>query len=309
MSELRQDSITGISVVVAPDRAHRPHITGPDTTHCPFCPGHETMTPPELTRIGPGAPDTEGWRVRVVPNLYPAVTEATRGLPGRHEVIVLSPDHQRGFGQLDDAGVVDVFTALQERAVAHAAAGRTHVVPFMNFGAASGASIDHPHAQLVALDIVPPVTRAMLRRAEDSDVDLVLAQFHHARRAELTVLERPGAAAWCPPASSHPFEFVVAPMAAETRFNRADPDAVAAVAIATRDVYVALQALVGEASTTTVIESAPVDPAFEAAIGFRWHVRVLPRLSVQGGFEYGTGYLANALSAEDAARGLRHGLG
>src|SRR5689334_24228712 len=102
MQELRADDLTGTCVIVAPGRATRPHVYSTDYAKaagakppdsCPFCAGREATTPPEVARIGPGAPDTPGWQVRVVPNLYPVVGQEP-GIPGAHEVIVLSPDHE-----------------------------------------------------------------------------------------------------------------------------------------------------------------------------------------------------------------------
>src|SRR5579862_1414023 len=101
MQELRTDEVTGTCVIVAPGRATRPVVFSPPTAtaataleSCPFCPGHEAMTPPEVARVGVGAPDTPGWQVRVVPNLYPIVG-SEGGLPGAHDVLVLSPARDR----------------------------------------------------------------------------------------------------------------------------------------------------------------------------------------------------------------------
>ena len=106
VQELRIDELTGTYVIVAPGRATRPHVYSTTEAHpehagpppdCPFCEGHEATTPPEVARIGAGEPDTPGWQVRVVPNLYPVVGQEP-GIPGAHEVIVLSPGH---YDQLD----------------------------------------------------------------------------------------------------------------------------------------------------------------------------------------------------------------
>src|SRR5579859_8177410 len=130
MSELREDVLSGRLVLVAPGRGARPHTVAPTTAaaapaDCPFCPGHEDQTPPEVFRTGPGARDTPGWHVRVFPNLFPIVgPDGAPGAGGAHEVAVLSPDHDRAFAALTDAEAVDVMTVLRGRARHHAAAGR-----------------------------------------------------------------------------------------------------------------------------------------------------------------------------------------
>ena len=107
-STLVEDPLTGDLVILAPARASRPDDfrrrvaptpaaeTAP-TAPCPFCPGNEALTPPEVARLGPGAPDTPGWSVRVVPNKFPIVGP---GAGGAHEVVVLSPDHHADLGAL-----------------------------------------------------------------------------------------------------------------------------------------------------------------------------------------------------------------
>ena len=159
MQELRTDELTGAQVIIAPGRATRPEVfrpaaadaTGTPPATCPFCEGHEAMTPPEVARAGGGAPDAPGWQVRIVPNLYPIVGD---GVPGAHEVIVLSPAHDGRLDRLSSDAATAALVALRDRAAYHLDAGLVHAQPMLNQGRASGASIEHPHAQLVVLDTV-----------------------------------------------------------------------------------------------------------------------------------------------------------
>ena len=131
MPELRRDPLTGEVILLAPGRAARPHtvtdapndLSGP--RGCPFCPGHESDTPPEVARLGSGRADAPGWRVRAFPNLYPIIggPDAHEGATGAHEVVVLSPDHDRDLGGLDDDETIEVFGVLRDRYAAHARAG------------------------------------------------------------------------------------------------------------------------------------------------------------------------------------------
>jgi UDPglucose--hexose-1-phosphate uridylyltransferase len=316
MPELRYDAISGTMVIVAVERAARPFTVaapatgGDEPADCPFCGGREEMTPPEVHRTGAGAPETEGWRVRVVPNLYPIVAPAetvgsadagARSQPatGAHEVVILSPDHRASFGQLDDAAAVEVLTVLRDRVRFHIAAGRKYVQAFVNHGKAAGASIAHPHAQLVALDLVPPTVDAALERFAAGD--LVARELADSRRDDLIVVDGP-APAWCPYASLVRYGTRVAHRSTRARFDEATDAEIAVVAVAVRDALAALQAALGDAPYNLVIRTAPPD---RRAGEFHWHVDVLPRTSIIAGFEEGAGILVNSVAPEQAAVALR----
>jgi UDPglucose--hexose-1-phosphate uridylyltransferase len=302
--ELREDPLTGALVILAPGRAVRPDthhtLAAPvehDTSTCPFCPGNETMTPPEVYRTGGGAPNTPGWRVRVVPNLYPLVGD---GVPGAHEVVVLSPEHGRSFAQLSDEAAAEVFVVLRDRARHHLEAGLLHAQPFVNHGRAAGASIEHPHAQLIALGFVPPAVAGALRRFEAAGRDLVALAMDDALDGEHGVLQ--GAAfAWCPRASLSPYEVLIAHPDSGPRFDVAPDAEVVAVAQTIRVVLAAVDDVLGDVPYNVVVHTAPADVARR----FHWYVRITPRITVRAGFEDGTGLYVNTVPPEKAAAALR----
>ncbi len=311
MPELRHDPVSGRHVVVAPERDARPHSARPlgvdadPPADCPFCHGNEHATPPEVHRSGPGAPDTTGWAVRVVPNLYPIVggDHAGVGATGAHEVVVLSTDHFTTFGTLDDDQAVDVVTVLRDRTRAHHAAGHRYVQVFVNHGKEAGASLAHPHAQIVALDFVPPAIDAALERFAVAEADLVARQLTEVDGGPLVVSGGP-APAWCPHASGAPYEIRIAHREARAGFADATDDEVRVLALALRDALAALAATVGDVPYNVIVHSAP-DSAPEPA--FHWYVEILPRLSIVAGFEMGTGVYVNAVPPEVAATRLRDG--
>ncbi|MGZ4797857.1 MAG: galactose-1-phosphate uridylyltransferase, partial [Acidimicrobiia bacterium] len=292
-------------VIIAADRAARPYTaqaapppSGPAT--CPFCPGHEHETPPEACRTGPGEPETPGWRVRVVPNLYPIVgpDPTTGDATGAHEVVVFCPDHDRGLAELDDAQVVELFTVLRDRVAFHLRSGRAFACAFVNHGRAAGASIEHPHAQIIAPDAP---AAAVVEMTERFTTDLVAQELAAARRADLVVVDGP-APAWCPPASWSPYQLRVAHRSTRARFDEATDAEVQVVAIATRDALAAVARALPGAPYNIVVHSAPPGvPTRE----MHWHVDVVPRTSVIAGFELGSGEYANAVAPEQAAELLR----
>jgi UDPglucose--hexose-1-phosphate uridylyltransferase len=186
---------------VAPNRARRPgaggsrieEATPEELDACPFCEGREDRTPPEVLALGretgAGGP---GWRVRVVPNLYPAFA--------RQEVVVHAPDHVRSFADLDDAQVEAVAEAWALRRLAGAEDGLGYLHALVNEGRAAGASLAHSHSQLVWLDEPPPAVAA-----ESPDALAALLA-----RDELVVGERDGCVAVVHPAGRTGYETVIA---------------------------------------------------------------------------------------------------
>jgi UDPglucose--hexose-1-phosphate uridylyltransferase len=268
---------------VAPGRALRPgaataRIPEPaDDEHegCPFCEGHENRTPPETLALPPREPrDGPGWRVRVVPNLYPAFD--------RQEVVVHSPRHVRTFAELDDTQVDLVAEAWRLRAES----GEGYLHALINEGKLGGASIAHSHSQLVWLPFDPPALAD-----ERGGLRALLAD----ERAEGTrvVEEAGGVIAVCPSAGRVPFELLIAPLERE-------PDAFASPRLATalrlvRDAIRRLRALEGAVAWNAWVHT-----------GNHWHVEVLPRLTIPAGVELGAGIAINPLPPEDAAAALRN---
>ena len=290
---------------MAADRAARPYTTTADTDRrtgpesCPFCDGHEAETPPETARTGPGDPDTPGWRVRVVPNLYPIVGTPDHGdATGAHEVIILSPDHDRDFSRLEPDQAVEAFTVLRDRARVHLADGRAYLIAFVNHRRAAGASIEHPHAQLVAPDTPASAVIAMTERFT---TDLIARETADARRNGLVIVDGP-AMAWCPWASWSPYLVRVAHRSTRARFEEATDAEIEVVVHALQAALVRVTTVLGDVAYNLVVHSAP--PAIHAG-EMHWHVEVIPRTSVVAGFELGSGIYANSVAPEQAAAYLR----
>jgi len=305
MPEMRHDALTDRLVIVAAERAARPETfrRAPSeplpaaADNCPFCDGHELETPPEVARCGTGDPETPGWTLRVVPNKYPIVGGA---VGGAHEVVVLSPAHDRSLGALELDAALDVFRALRDRSAFHLGSGLAHAVPFVNHGKPAGASIEHPHAQLVVLDFVPPAVADDLARFEGAGRDLVADSLANARGSEYAIIDGP-APAWCSPAASEPFEVLVAHRSTRARFDEATDAELEVVGRSVHDVLRRLSALLGDPAYNLVIHTAPPS----ARPGYHWYVRITPRLTVLAGFERGSGLFVNIVPPEHAATALR----
>jgi UDPglucose--hexose-1-phosphate uridylyltransferase len=310
--ELRHEALTDRTVIVATGRSARPRVFTPAASapaaappDCPFCTGHEAMTPPEVCRTGAGAPDTPGWRVRVVPNLYPIVggTDAGKGATGAHEVVVLSPDHHRSFANLAPDHAIEVVKVLRDRARVHLRAGRPYVQVFVNHGRAAGASIEHPHAQLIALDIVPPAVAATVERFARAKEDLVASSLARARGSNRVVIDGP-ATAWTPYAPAAPFELALAHERAGAAFADASEAELEELTPVLQQSLTRIAEVAGDPPYNVVVHSAPAG-VDTGATPIRWWIEVAPRLSVQAGFELGTGILVTTVPPEEAAEALR----
>jgi UDPglucose--hexose-1-phosphate uridylyltransferase len=248
-----------------------------------------------------------------VPNLYPIVGGPTAGpgATGAHEVVILSPDHVADFGSLADSQAAEVLAVLRDRARVHADAGHTYVQVLVNHGRAAGASIAHPHAQVLAIDVVPPAVAAAALRVAAGSADLVGDDHAAALEAGSHVLAADGIAAWCPLASGSPFEVRIASLSAGARFEAASDPEIHSCALVLRDVLGALARVLGDPPYNVVVHGAaagtsssgagPTDPG-------RWWIEVTPRVSVVAGFEVGTGLLVNTEDPVVAAGRLREAL-
>ncbi|MBC7092517.1 galactose-1-phosphate uridylyltransferase [Candidatus Bipolaricaulota bacterium] len=340
MPELRRGLITQKWVIIAPERAMRPsdYRTDGDEAlrqpleNCPFCPGHEHMTPPEVYRVSDGK---NGWRVRVVPNKYAALTsypelgragvagffDRMNGV-GAHEVVIETPDHDKELPDLTEDHlkvVVDVY-ALRLRELMKNGWHR-YVLLFKNHGSRAGASLAHPHAQIIATPVVPGDVRARLHVAKDYYdrkercvfCDMLLQELHEGQRV---VAEVDGYVILAPYDSRFPFEIHIYPRYHAHDFTAMNEEQRRGLARVLRQALGALKALLGDPPYNFVLQTAPNPvprpgkPGYWATLqyDYHWHIEVIPRLTRVAGFEWGTGFYINPMPPEDAARYLREAL-
>jgi UDPglucose--hexose-1-phosphate uridylyltransferase len=273
-------------VVIAPGRARRPGAflgaiedpTPEELEACPFCEGREGWTPPETFAISDDPerqPDTPGWAVRVVPNLYPAVE--------RQEVVVHSPRHVRTLADLGDDELELVATAWRARFDFAEAEGFRYVHAMINEGRFAGASLAHSHSQLVWLKEPPPAVTA--ERTDDCAVCELLADeaLQIGRRDEIVAITHP--------AGRVPFELLIGPRHHEPRTGA-------------QDVFEAL-ALLRDATRRLRALEGPVPWNAWLHHGSHWHFEVVPRLTVFAGLELGAEIYVNVVAPESAAKALR----
>jgi UDPglucose--hexose-1-phosphate uridylyltransferase len=325
MPEVRVDPLTGLKSIVTPDRATRPG-GGLSAEPCPpidpetdpFRAGHEDQTPPEVYAVRPDGskPDTPGWTVRVVPNLYPALDpESVAPAPfakkdlfsatparGRHEVVINAPD---AVPSLADLGVDHVKTAVdvwRERMRAHAEdAAYVHVI--VNERREAGASLPHTHAQIYALDFVPAAVArererfgAYAQRTMGGNLLQDLVQ-EEVKLADRIVAIDDEAVLMVPYGARFPYQLMLAPRRPRANFHDDGPTGAALL----HDGLCRLARRLGASPPLNLwIRTAP-----RGADQFCWRIDVVPRLTHMAGLELGTGVHLNIVTPERAAADLR----
>ncbi|MBI3318160.1 MAG: galactose-1-phosphate uridylyltransferase [Candidatus Omnitrophica bacterium] len=328
MAEIRKDPISGRSIIVSTDGPMgpadfdlEPHQIPPGP--CPFCPGNEAMTPPEIAarRQAGSAPNGSGWRMRVIPNKFPAlrvegnlnrtgvgIYDMMNGI-GAHEVIIETPDHHKALADFQPPEMEELLEVYRERSLDLRKDQRfRYLLIFKNFGESAGASLAHPHSQLIALPVVPKRVTEELTRSEEyferKDrcvfCDLIRQETEEKGRI---VLESEGMLAFAPFVSRFPFEMWVIPKEHSGDFVASPPELLSDLAKTLPQLLGKMRRVLHNPSYNFILHTSPLEAAPWA--GYHWHLEIMPRLTRVAGFEWGSGFYINPTPPELAASFLR----
>jgi UDPglucose--hexose-1-phosphate uridylyltransferase len=329
MQEIRKDPIVGRWVIMATERAERPYEYAQEVTRsasgfCPFCEGNEAATPPEILAYRPShtGANQPGWRVRVVPNKFPAlkvegqlekrgdgIYDHMTGV-GAHEVIIESPRHEASMTQLPVENVREVLWAYRDRLMDLKRDRRlVHGMIFKNVGAQAGASLEHTHSQLIVTPVVPiTVWEEMNGSLEFHDYrgrcifcDIIHQELSSERRV---VLESPGFVAVCPYASRFPFEIWILPKRHASHYESLARHSADELGTVLKNVLGRLETALDKPAYNYIIHTAPFDSG--DLPHYHWHIEIFPRLTRVAGFEWGSGFYINPVLPETAAEFLRN---
>ncbi len=329
MPELRKDPITREWVIIATERGRRPNdfarpadertIGANRVADCPFCPGNESKTPPELLafREEGGAPDGSGWRVRVVPNRFAALQ--TEGEPlsvrrgiyesmsgvGAHEVVIETSEHGKDLAWLDVWQVEEVLWAYRQRYIELRKDERfKYISIFRNHGRTAGASLEHAHSQIIATPIIPWLPMMKIKGVEHYREYFQRCIYCDTVEQELGEEERlvsvnDSFISFAPYASRYPMETWIMPRERSAHF-------IGITAGQMRDLAAILK------ETLLRLDLCLDDPPYNYMLlttdfteNFHWHIEIVPRLTVEAGFELGTGIHVNTIAPEQAVAYLR----
>ncbi len=329
MPELRRDPIVGRWVIIATERARRPTDfsrtpAAPQPSICPFCPGQEDKTPREVFVCGrppAAAPNSPGWKVRVVPNRFPAlkiegeldrqaegIYDRMNGI-GAHEVIIETPEHGRQLKDLSDGELTDVLCASKARILDLRNDLRfRYILLFKNHGHLAGASLDHAHSQLIALPVVPRQVSEEIegaRRHHDLKERCIFCDVVGQERRDRSrlVFENDEFVVFAPYAPRSPFELWIVPKRHESNFEAEPKERLAFCAQALATTLRRLAAALGDPAYNFIVHSNPLRDL--SSPSYHWHLEVMPALSQVAGFEWGSGFHINPVPPEEAAEFLR----
>ncbi|MFH1210727.1 MAG: galactose-1-phosphate uridylyltransferase [archaeon] len=304
MGELRKDYILDRWVLIATDRAKRPSdfktkVRLNNKSNCPFCPGHENMTPPSSYVVSRNG----RWLVRCFPNKFSAVTNIPVkqhsstflnyfSASGHHEVLVETPDHNKTLANLPIDHLVIVLDSYVKRILAF---DSKYVLIFKNHGKEAGTSLCHSHSQIVAYNQVPKLVedelKAFRKYSSCPFCSIIKLEAHGPRR----VFENKSFISFTPFASRFPMEVWIFPK--QHIKSLVDVNDFASLASMLKKILLRLQKI--NASYNFVIHNAP------GKSDFHFHIEILPRFSQWAGFEFGTDTIINAVTPEEAAKFYR----
>lgn len=263
-------------VIISPQRISRPEdITIAKEKICPFCQGNEKMTPPEIYRVGDGSPNEPGWKVRVIPNKYP-ITDF-------HEVIIHSPDHQKDIEDLSLDHVSLIIKTYKDRFNFYRKKGQ--VLIFDNHGQHSGASLTHPHSQLV---VIPFQINLDTLSREPLNNQIEENQYFDV---------------YCPDFSQWPYEVWIAPKKQNGIFGDVDDEEIKDLSQLIKKVISKLHRIFDQKKLL-----------MEETFGYNyyiypqenWYMRIIPRFVHRAGFELGTGLSVNIIDPMQAAEEIKN---
>jgi len=330
--ELRKNVVTREWVIIAKGRGKRPSdfarsqgeeeaLPAHDES-CPFCPGNEGNTPPEVYALRDGGmPNGPGWKVRVVPNKFAALRpdgsdrlrqtglHSSRDGYGAHEVIIESPLHNKDLWEMEVGEVESVVEAYRQRYLAfESGESLHHVLLFRNHGLQAGTSLAHPHSQLIAAPVMAHQLQVELAGAaaywEYLDKCVYCALIEDETKAgERVVMETKHFLVVTAYAARYPFEMWILPKRHSIRFAAMSEDEGADLARVLKEMLGRLAGTLNRPSYNFAIHTAPA--AEHNVRAYHWHMEIFPRITTPGGFELGSDIYINVVAPEDAARYLR----
>lgn len=328
MPDLRRDPITGRWVIVNVESPIKPGGFDEEQHEkkggvCPFCLGNEKMTPPEIIayRKKDTAPDTPGWRVRTVPNKYPAlqiegdlnkrgigVYDITNGV-GAHEVIIETPDHNKEMKDVSVKELEEIITMYKQRSIDLEKDKRfRYILIFKNYGKSAGASLEHPHSQLIALPVIPKRVKEELvgslnyfdYRDRCIFCDMIKQEKEDIKRI---IDENEGYIAFTPYVSRFPFEVWIIPKNHESDFTEIENKEIPNLSKILKNSLYRIDKVLTDPSYNFIIHTSPVED--KGSPYYHWHIEIMPKLVRTAGFEWGSGFYICLTPPEMAAEYLR----
>ena len=338
MSEIRYDRLKDTHVVIAPERLRRPTCNIREKERravervCPFCEGNEKLTPPEIFALRPKVSfaNEKGWSTRVVPNTYKAVQieaphkhhyghfEHWEGF-GAHEILIDTPEHHTSMTEWSTQNAIDWLITLRSRVSDLRGDNRIYSLAiFKNEGIQAGATQPHCHTQIIGLPIIAKEKKEQYERVYEhykhNNDSLIAFLVKEELEAEVSrvITSSEHFTAFCPYASSHPFEIMISSQKALGEINTLSDESIEELAPLLLNVVKRLNKQLNCLDFNLMVSTPPLH---ESSLGHdllaslheasRFYIRIVPRIYHYGGFEQDTGIFVNPVTPELAAKLLR----
>ncbi len=295
------------------------------SSECPFCFGNELMTPPETDADRPQKtkPNSPGWLTRTVPNKFPAlrkdlneeklnknIFKKIAGV-GAHEVIIENPNHKKHLPDLSLLEIERVIKVYRRRFTFLSADKRfRYILIFKNYGLAAGASLEHPHTQLICLPIVPERVQEEIDFSQKYFLKNKICIFCDELKKvksqkEKIVAQNKDFLAFCPVSSRLPFELTIIPVEHESKFNLIDNNQIKNLALILKDILNRFKNRLNDCPYNLLIHTSPVNTEKNIEDFYHWHIELLPKLGEVSGFEWSTGSYINPVLPKSASQNLK----
>ncbi|XP_061374025.1 ADP-glucose phosphorylase [Gastrolobium bilobum] len=322
--ELRKDAVSNRWVIFSPARAKRPSDfkskspSDPNPNnqqqHCPFCIGHEHECAPEIFRVPSNNPD---WKIRVIQNLYPALSrnltepgDASSGSVlngfGFHDVVIETPVHSVQLSDLSPEEIGQVFVAHTKRIEQVATHDSIkYVQVFKNHGASAGASMSHSHSQMLALPIIPPNVSARVGSMKDYFDQTGKCCICEIQSEDLLIDSSTNFFSLVPFAATFPFEIWIVPRYHSAHFHELDAEKAVDLGGLLKLMLRKMSLQLNNPPFNFMIHTCPLHGNESELAYTHWFIQIVPQLIGIAGFEIGTGCYINPVFPEDAAKVLR----
>jgi UDPglucose--hexose-1-phosphate uridylyltransferase len=330
MGELRRDPIVGRWVIVDTDHPNKPEDFErdqyiPKGGACPFCYGSESLTPPEIDAFRPAgtSPNTPGWQVRVVSNKFPAlqiegdlnrrgvgIYDMSNGT-GAHEVLIETPYHHKDIPDLLNEEIENFIAMSCKRAQDLTKDKRfKYIMIFKNYGPAAGASLEHPHTQIVALPMIPKNVMEEIKGSQNYFeyrercifCDIIRQEIQEKERV---VMENKYFICFCPFVSRFPFEIWIIPKIHNGYYCHISSQEIPDLAAILKNTIFKLKKVFPNLAYNFIIHTSPANADAGGFDGYHWHIELMPKLTRVAGFEWGSGFYIVPTPPELAAQYLK----
>ncbi|CAH1424344.1 unnamed protein product [Lactuca virosa] len=335
--EIRKDAVNNRLVILSPARSRRPSDfksksqsksdsspTSNAQPQCPFCAGNEHQCAPEIFRFPEDS--TSDWKVRVIENLYPALSrqlqvksdneehrqangstgEVSLGGFGFHDVVIESPVHSVHLPDLSPAGIAVVLLAYKKRIEQLCAVGSiSYIQVFKNHGASAGASMSHSHSQILALPVIPTTASNRLNAMKEHHNQTGKCSLCNINTHKLLINESTHFSSISPFASTFAFETWIVPRYHSSHYHQLDEDKAIDLGGILKLTLEKLSLQLNDPPYNLMIHTSPLHIVSSELPYTHWYIQIVPQLSTIGGFEMGTGCYINPVFPEDAAKILR----